>query len=81
MTSAAVENPAGERGGAVNVQMALLWSAMLGLVLTVVQVSLVFYASQLALTAAEDGVRSGRTGTTADGGRAGPAADRDRPCR
>jgi Flp pilus assembly protein TadG len=52
----------GERGGALNVQMALLWGAMLALVLAVVQVALVFYAGQLALTAAEDGVRSGRTG-------------------
>jgi Flp pilus assembly protein TadG len=50
-----------ERGGATSVEMALLWVGMLALVLAVVQVSLVFYGGQLALTAAEDGLRSGRT--------------------
>src|SRR3954468_4236550 len=65
MTSVDVDEPAPERGGAVNVQMALLWTAMLALILAVVQVSLVFYAGQLALTAAEDGVRSGRAETAA----------------
>jgi Flp pilus assembly protein TadG len=65
MTSPDVDDPAAEQGGAVNVQMALLWAAMLALMLAVVQVSLVFYAGQLALTAAEDGVRGGRTQTAA----------------
>ncbi|MFC4945820.1 TadE/TadG family type IV pilus assembly protein [Pseudonocardia sp. GCM10023141] len=50
-----------ERGGAVGVQMALLWPVLLLLILAVVQVSLIFYAGQLALTAAEDGVRAGRS--------------------
>lgn len=40
--------------------MALLWIAMLALVLAVVQVAMIFYSGQLALAAAEDGVRSGR---------------------
>ncbi|MBA2302631.1 MAG: pilus assembly protein [Acidobacteria bacterium] len=47
-------------GGAVNVQMALLWSAILLLILAVVQVALVYFAGQLALTAAQDGLRQGR---------------------
>lgn len=59
-----------ERGGAVGVEMALLWGAMLALVLAVVQVALVFYAGQLALTAAQDGVRTGRTDTGAASGTA-----------
>lgn len=41
--------------------MALLWPVLLLLVLAVVQASLVFYAGQLALTAAQDGVRTGRS--------------------
>ncbi|GAA4549591.1 hypothetical protein [Pseudonocardia xishanensis] len=49
-----------ERGGAVSVQLALLWSALLVILLAGVQVSLVAISSQLALTAAEDGLRSGR---------------------
>jgi Flp pilus assembly protein TadG len=49
-----------ERGGATGVEMALLWIALITLILAVVQVALVFYAGQLALTAAEDGLRSGR---------------------
>lgn len=49
-----------ERGGATSTEMALLWIAMLALILAVVQVALVFYAGQLALSAAEDGLRSGR---------------------
>lgn len=49
-----------ERGGAVGVQMALLWPVLLLLILAVVQASLIFYAGQLSLTAAQDGVRSGR---------------------
>jgi Flp pilus assembly protein TadG len=52
---------AGERGGAVGVEMALLWIAMLSLVAAATQVALVFYAGQLALTAAQDGVHAGAT--------------------
>jgi hypothetical protein len=40
--------------------MALLWGAMLLMVAAAVQVALLFYAGQVALTAAEDGLRSGR---------------------
>jgi Flp pilus assembly protein TadG len=49
-----------ERGGSTSVEMALLWLAMLLMISAVVQVALVFYAGQLALTAAEDGLRAGR---------------------
>jgi Flp pilus assembly pilin Flp len=49
-----------ERGGATSVEMALLWTVMTALIVAVVQVALVFYAGQLALTAAEDGLRTGR---------------------
>ncbi|MHA6622900.1 TadE family protein [Pseudonocardia sp. DLS-67] len=49
-----------ERGGSTSVEMALLWLAMLVMIMAVVQVALVFYAGQLALTAAEDGLRAGR---------------------
>lgn len=49
-----------ERGGATSVQMALLWVAMIAFIVAVVQVALVYLAGQLALTAAEDGLRSGR---------------------
>src|SRR6476660_6245057 len=52
---------AGERGGGVGVEMALLWIAMLGLVAAATQVALVFYSGQLALTAAQDGVHAGAT--------------------
>jgi Flp pilus assembly protein TadG len=52
---------AGERGGAVGVEMALIWIAMLALVAAATQVALVFYAGQLALTAAQDGVHAGAT--------------------
>ena len=60
---------AGERGGGVGVEMALIWIAMLGLVAAATQVALVFYAGQLALTAAQDGVHAGatQTGTTQTG--------------
>ena len=57
----------GERGGAVGVEMALIWVAMLGLVTAAVQVTLVFYAGQLALTAAQDGVHAGVTQNAAAG--------------
>ncbi|WP_433274019.1 TadE family protein [Pseudonocardia xinjiangensis] len=49
-----------ERGGATGVEMALLWGAMILMILAVVQVALLFFAGQLALTAAQDGLRSGR---------------------
>lgn len=49
-----------ERGGATSVQMALLWVAMIAMILAVVQAGLTYYAGQLALTAAEDGLRTGR---------------------
>ena len=51
---------AGERGGAVGVEMALIWIAMLGLVAAATQVALVFYAGQLALTAAQDALNVGK---------------------
>jgi len=54
---------AGERGGGVGVEMALIWIAMLSLVAAATQVALVFYAGQLALTAAQDGVHAGATQT------------------
>lgn len=47
-------------GGAVNVQMALLWSVILVLILAVIQVALLYFGGQLALTAAQDGLRQGR---------------------
>lgn len=50
----------GERGGATGVEMALIWVVLMGLMLAVVQVVLLFYAGQLALTGAQDGLRSGR---------------------
>ena len=56
---------AGERGGGVGVEMALIWIAMLALVAAATQVALVFYAGQLALTAAQDGVHAGATQTAA----------------
>ncbi|TQM09811.1 TadE family protein [Pseudonocardia kunmingensis] len=49
-----------ERGGATSVEMALLWTVLTVLILAVVQIALLFYAGQLALTAAQDGLRSGR---------------------
>ncbi|GAA3239657.1 hypothetical protein GCM10017691_41050 [Pseudonocardia petroleophila] len=50
----------GERGGSTSVQMAILWIAMITFILAVVQTALLYLAGQLALTAAEDGLRSGR---------------------
>jgi Flp pilus assembly protein TadG len=50
-----------ERGGATSVEMALVWAAMLAFILAVAQVAIVFYAGQLALTAAQDGLHTGRT--------------------
>ena len=55
----------GERGGGVGVEMALIWIAMLALTAAATQVALVFYAGQLALTAAQDGVHAGATQTAA----------------
>ena len=49
-----------ERDGATSVEMALLWTVMTAMIVAVVQVALLFYAGQLALTAAEDGLRAGR---------------------
>lgn len=49
-----------ERGGSTSVEMALLWVTMLLIILAVVQVALLFYAGQLALTAAQEAVRTGR---------------------
>jgi hypothetical protein len=57
MTTDAVST---ERGGATSVQLALLWVGTLALVLAGVQVAIYGYATQLALSAAEDGLRSGR---------------------
>lgn len=53
-----------DRGGAVGVEAAIVWIALLGLLGllgAVIQVALVFYAGQLALTAAQDGVTAGRS--------------------
>lgn len=55
----------GERGGATGAEMALLWGALALLLLAVVQASLLFYADQLATSAAQDGLRSGRYLSTA----------------
>lgn len=60
-TRADTANPDGERGGATGVELALLWGVMLTLVLAVVQIGLVFYAGQLARTAAQTGVSAART--------------------
>jgi Flp pilus assembly protein TadG len=67
---------AGERGGGVGVEMALIWIAMLALVAAATQVALVFYAGQLALTAAQDGVHAGAAQDPASQARAAldPAA-------
>lgn len=53
-----------ERGGAAGVEMALLWGVLLLLVLGVVQIALLSFGGQLALTAAQDGLRSGRAYAT-----------------
>lgn len=57
---------AGERGGASSVEVALLWSALLTCLLAVVQVALLSYAGQVALSAAQDGLRAGRGYGTSD---------------
>lgn len=64
-----------ERGGATSVEMALLWAAILAFVLTIVQVALLFLAGQLALTAAQDGLRVGRYHPTASAETAQEAAE------
>lgn len=48
-----------ERGGAVGVEMTLLWGVVALLTMAVVQVALLFFGGQLALSAAEDGVHTG----------------------
>jgi hypothetical protein len=53
-----------ERGGATSPELALLWIALIGLIGAVIQVALLFYAGQLALAAAQDGLRTGRYYTT-----------------
>ena len=64
-----------ERGGATSVEMALVWVAILAFVLTTVQVGLVFLAGQLALTAAQDGLRAGRYDGSASTERAHQVAE------
>ena len=49
-----------ERGGATSVEMALLWVAILAFVLATTQAGLLYLGGQLALTAAQDGLRAGR---------------------
>jgi len=65
-----------ERGGATSVEMALLWGVVTLLILAVVQVALLFYGGQLALTAAEDGLRavSSYTDGSTDAARLGAEA-------
>lgn len=50
----------GERGGATNVEMALLWSVIALFIFGAVQVGIYYFAASAALTAAQDGLRSGR---------------------
>ena len=52
--------PDAERGGATSAQMALIWPGMLAFILATVQVGVLYLAGQLALTAAQDGLRAGR---------------------
>ncbi len=59
-TGRGIDVDTGERGGAAGVEAALAWIAMLGLLGAVVQIALLFYAGQLALTAAETGAGTGR---------------------
>jgi len=56
----------GERGSAVNVQVAVLFSLILITVLTLLQAGLFFYGRDLALSAARSGVDTGRTYGTVD---------------
>ena len=65
----------GERGGATSVAMALIWTALLAFVLATVQAGLFYLAGQLALTAAQDGLRAGRTYPAASTARAQTAGE------
>jgi len=56
----------GERGSAVNVQVAVLFSLILITFLTLLQAGLFFYGRDLALSAARSGVDTGRTYGTVD---------------
>jgi Flp pilus assembly protein TadG len=67
--------PPAERGGAISAQMALIWPAMLAFILATVQVGLLYLAGQLALTAAQDGLRAGRYYQTGSVERARQAAE------
>jgi hypothetical protein len=60
----------GERGGAVNVQVAILFSLLLITFMTLLQAGLFFYGRDLALSAARSGVDLGRTYGTVDAGAA-----------
>jgi len=60
----------GERGSAVNVQVAVLYSLILITVMTLLQAGLFFYGRDLALSAARAGVDTGRTYGTVDTGAA-----------
>ena len=65
----------GERGGATSVSMALIWTAMIAFVLATVQAALFYLTGQLALTAAQDGLRAGRTYPAVSTARAQTAAE------
>lgn len=56
----AMSRDGGERGGATNVEMALLWSVIALFIFGAVQAGVYYFAASAALTAAEDGLRSGR---------------------
>ncbi len=60
----------GERGSAVNVQVAVLYSLILMTFMTLLQTGLFFYGRDLALSAARSGVDTGRTYGTVDTGAA-----------
>ena len=60
----------GERGSAVNVQVAVLFSLILIAFMTLLQAGLFFYGRDLALSAARSGVDTGRTYGTVDAGAA-----------
>jgi len=60
----------GERGSAVNVQVAVLFSLILMTFVTLLQTGLFFYGRDLALSAARSGVDTGRTYGTVDTGAA-----------
>ncbi len=56
----------GERGGAINVQVAVLFSLLLITFLTLLQAGLFFYGRDLALSASRSGVDTGRSYGTID---------------